>query len=107
MYVTRRDFIKTVAISAASLPAGALLQGCGDNTQRQFSGYDATGLAQLVRTREVSAVELLDDTIRRIEAVNPKLNAIIAKSYDRARSRAATVGAGGLPLRGPLPAYPG
>lgn len=98
MPLTRRDFIKIAAIGAASLPAGTLLQGCGGGTQYQFSGYDATGLAELVRTRQVSAVELLDDTIRKIEAVNPKLNAIIAKAYDRARARAATVGAGGAAI---------
>jgi amidase len=106
MPFTRRDFIRTAAIGAASLPAGALLQGCGGGTDQPFSSYDATGLAELVRTRQVSAVELLDDTIRRIEAVNPTLNAVIAKTYDRARSRAATEGAGGAAIDGAFAGVP-
>lgn len=38
---------------------------------------DATKLAELVRTRKVSAVEVVQAYLARIEAVNPKLNAIV------------------------------
>lgn len=50
----------------------------------QFSRYDALGLAELVRARQVTPKELFEDAIRRIEALNPKLNAVICKTYDRA-----------------------
>jgi amidase len=50
----------------------------------QFSRYDALGLAELVRARQVTPKELVEDAIRRIEALNPKLNAVICKTYDRA-----------------------
>ncbi|MFP3608317.1 amidase, partial [Paraburkholderia sp. SIMBA_053] len=47
------------------------------------------GLAELVRTREASARELLDTAISRTEAVNPAINAIVLKDYEAARERAS------------------
>jgi aspartyl-tRNA(Asn)/glutamyl-tRNA(Gln) amidotransferase subunit A len=38
---------------------------------------DATKLAELIRTREVSPVEVVQAHLDRIEAVNPKINAIV------------------------------
>ena len=38
---------------------------------------DATKLAELIRTREISPVEVMQAHLDRIEAVNPKLNAIV------------------------------
>jgi len=37
----------------------------------------ATKLAELIRTREVSPVEVVQAHLDRIEAINPKLNAIV------------------------------
>ena len=53
-----------------------------------LGAYDAIGLGELIRRRKVSPAELLEDTIRRIEAVNPKLNAVICPLWDRARAEA-------------------
>ncbi len=53
-----------------------------------FGSYDALGLAALVKAHEVTPLELVDEAIRRIEAVNPRLNAVIYKNYDDARQRA-------------------
>ena len=50
---------------------------------------DATAQAELVRTKAVSPVELVDGAIARIEALNPRLNAVIHELFDRARSEAA------------------
>src|SRR5688572_8197924 len=62
-----------------------------------LSSYDAMALAELIRTRQITPGEVVEDTIRRIEAINPKLNAVIYKTYDRARKRAsASVGDGPL-----------
>jgi amidase len=38
----------------------------------------ATGLAQLIRTRKVSAREAAQATLQRLDAVNPQINAIVA-----------------------------
>lgn len=48
----------------------------------------ATELATMVRTREVSARELLEAHLARIEAVNPQLNAIVTLDADGARAAA-------------------
>lgn len=43
----------------------------------EYRAHDATGLAQLVAAKEVSAAELLAVARERAEAVNPQLNAIV------------------------------
>lgn len=57
--------------------------------QSDYLAHDAIGLAELVRTRQTSARELLDIAISRTEAVNPAINAIVLKDYDAARQRAS------------------
>ena len=68
--------------------------------------YDATDLARLIRLGRVSAKEAVTATLARIDAVNPKLNAIVrrmdaealaqADAADAARSRGEALG----PLHG-------
>ena len=48
----------------------------------------ARELARLIRTRAVSPVEVLDAYLKVIEALNPKLNAIVTLVADQARDRA-------------------
>jgi amidase len=50
---------------------------------------DATGQAELVRTKEISPAELVDAAIGRMEQLNPELNAVIHELFDRARGEAA------------------
>ncbi len=50
---------------------------------------DATAQAELVRRGEISAVDLVEAAIGRIEAVNPKLDAVIRSRFDQARAEAA------------------
>ncbi len=49
---------------------------------------DATAQADLVRRREVSARELVDGAIARIERLNPALNAVIHPRFEKARTEA-------------------
>src|SRR5262249_1171178 len=63
--------------------------------------FDAIGLADLIARRDVSALEVLESAIGRIETLNPRLNAVVVKLYDEAR---AAVGRG-LPA-GPLAGVP-
>jgi amidase len=53
-----------------------------------FWTLDATAQAGLVRRTEVSPRELVEAAIARIESVNPHINAVITRLYDRALSRA-------------------
>jgi amidase len=50
---------------------------------------DATAQADLVRRREVTPRELVDAAVRRIEALNPKLDAVIRTRFEAACSEAA------------------
>lgn len=50
---------------------------------------DATAQAELVRRREVKAIELVDAAIERIERLNPTLNAVVTPMYEQARTAAA------------------
>ena len=43
----------------------------------EYASYDGLGLAELVRKGEVSARELVDEAIARIERHDPKLNAVV------------------------------
>lgn len=61
---------------------------------------DATAQAELVRRGELSPRELVDAAIARLEAVNPKLNAVIHLQLDEARARAADPALPDGPFRG-------
>ena len=54
------------------------------NSSEYFS-HDALGLAELVRTKQISSAELLEVAISLTEKLDPKLNAIPIKHYDLAR----------------------
>ena len=56
--------------------------------ERDYLAHDAVGLAALVRAGEVTARELAEAAIRRIEARNGDLNAVIHKTYDKALATA-------------------
>ena len=53
-----------------------------------YSDHDGLGLADLVRRGEVSAAEVVEAAIERIERHNPTLNAVVHKAYDEARAAA-------------------
>jgi len=65
----------------------------------EFHKYDGLGLAELVRSKEVTASELVEEAISRIESLNPRINAVVQKMYDQARS-AAKVDLPDGPFRG-------
>src|SRR6059036_1977050 len=71
------------------MPAlGSPLLPARNSQMNQLHYKSATELASLVRRKKVSALELLDHFLARIERYNPKLNAIIWMDKDKARKRA-------------------
>src|SRR5438874_12318603 len=62
----------------------------------EYERLDGTGLAALIHRGELGPAELVEAAIERIEALNPRLNAVVARYYDRARQQA----------RNPLPDGP-
>jgi amidase len=45
-------------------------------------------LLQALATRQISSRELVDDAIARIETLDPKINAVVVRDFDRARAAA-------------------
>jgi amidase len=54
----------------------------------EFASATAGGLARALAAREVSAVELADAAISRIEAFDGPINAVVVRDFDRARDAA-------------------
>jgi amidase len=65
-----------------------------------YTSYDAIGLAELVRAREISPVELLEAAYARLEEVNPQLNAVIRTYETRAHQEASMLRPGEQPFAG-------
>jgi len=61
--------------------------------RNDLTSLAARDLAQLIARGEASALDATDQYIARIEAVNPKLNAVVVKRYDQARAEARAVDA--------------
>jgi amidase len=57
----------------------------------EYGQYDGMGLAALVAKGEITAAEVCEEAIRRAEALNPGLNAIITPLYDFGREAARQV----------------
>ncbi|MDJ0950339.1 MAG: amidase [Alphaproteobacteria bacterium] len=67
----------------------------------EYDQYDAVGLAELIAGQEISAREVLEAAIGRVEALNPAVNAVIHPMFDHAEAALAD----GLP-DGPLAGVP-
>jgi amidase len=73
------------ATAAALLPVGATAAADNPGDVAYRSAADLVGM---LANRKVSARELLDASISRIEALDPKINAVVVRDFDRARSAA-------------------
>ena len=51
----------------------------------EYFSFDALGLSELVRKKQISASELLEKAIELTERLDPVLNAIPIKHFDLAR----------------------
>ncbi len=107
--VSRREFLRNAGLVAAAAASGALTLGRDDahasatqsTTLPDYERYDGIGLAGLVKARQVSAQELLDVAMERVDLRNPALNAVVYRMYDQAQAAVAA----GLPS-GPFSGVP-
>lgn len=80
----RRVLLRAAGGALALLPAAPVLAAAGaarrapDSRADELCHSSATALVRLVRTKQVSARELMAAHLRRIERVNPRLNALVA-----------------------------
>ena len=52
---------------------------------KEYDRYDGLGLAELIRTRQVSPAEVCTEAIGRIQRLNPTVNAVVTPMFDLAR----------------------
>ena len=96
--ISRRRFL---ASSSAALlgaltcpPTQAIANSAPGQDHRPldaFTEYDALGLARLIRTKELPPAELVEIVIRRIEVLDPVLNFMTTRAFERARAKANTI----------------
>jgi amidase len=70
-------------------------------SDEEYLQHDATGLAALIRSNAITAAELLEVAIGRIDRLNPEVNAVIHRMDDAARRVAVAPPTGpfaGVPL---------
>src|SRR6516165_7837238 len=84
--LTRRGFMAGLCaeVTKAALSSASAIAG-GETSPTYRS---ATDLIQALVTRQISTRELLDAAIARIEAFDPKINAVVVRDFDRARTAA-------------------
>lgn len=89
----RRAFGQTLAAAAigASLPARdvAAFESAPTGTGGALHELSAVELAARIRTKQVSARDVMAAHLKQIERVNPKVNAIVTLAADRAMADAA------------------
>lgn len=89
--ITRRGALAAAAAAplaaCATSPAGAP----GDD---DLAWMDATETAARIRSRDLSAAEVIDAAVARARALDPQLGFMVATDYDRARAKAAAAPAG-------------
>jgi amidase len=88
-YLSRRSFV--AGLGSATAVAISPRRSTADEAPPAYR--TATALLQALGSRQVSARELLDAAIARIEALDPKINAVVVRDFDRARAAADTADA--------------
>ena len=92
---SRRSFVAGIAAAAAAgtlLPVATIARD-SDGTSEGLAYRTAGDLVKALADRQVSSRELVDGAISRIEALDPKINAVVVRDFDRARSAADTADA--------------
>jgi amidase len=88
--ITRRSLLaRTATVAGTALAAPLLTPLTALAARDSFWHMDATAQADLVRSGEASALELVNAAIARIEALDPAINAVVARSFEQARQQAS------------------
>lgn len=91
-FLSTLPFAAATPAAAQSAPASSGFRSSKDPTE-DLVFMSATKLAQLIREKKVSSVEVVKAHYARIDAVNPKLNAVVQFCRERALKEAAAADA--------------
>ena len=94
LQTSRRSFMAGTAATttAAVLPVAAIARDTGGASE-ELAYRTADDLVKAIASRLVSSRELVDNAISRIEAFDPKINAVVVRDFERARAAADTADA--------------
>src|SRR5262252_8590150 len=87
---SRRSFMAGMAAAATPatlLPVAAMARDT-DGGSEELAYSSAGDLVKAMADRRVSSRELVDSAISRIEALDPKINAVVIRDFERARAAA-------------------
>jgi amidase len=76
------------ALATSVWPGRAFAQTTSAIAPSEWDYRNTRELAGALQARKISAVELTDHVIARIEALDPKINAVVVHDFDRAREAA-------------------
>jgi amidase len=110
---SRREFLALLGCSSAAIA----LTACESKTlplastptkPTELIYTSATELARAIRSRKVSSEEVVNAYLQHVEAVNPKINALVQLAADtvRAQARAADAALARGEIKGPLHGVP-
>ena len=98
---SRRQFLYISASAAAMSSQAAKSIAQSANADNLLQNNDGLGLANLVKSKNVSPRELAEAAIKNAEKLDGKMNAITTRMFEQALKRADT-----LPLQGPFAGVP-
>lgn len=86
---SRRHFVKTTAGAAAAVYWLPYTCAHAATTNTDLLAKSTVEIARLIANRDVTSTEVVQACLARIDAVNPKLNAVVATCRERALAEAA------------------
>jgi amidase/6-aminohexanoate-cyclic-dimer hydrolase len=94
--INRREIMKRGVASVLGCASAALISPLGETMTLRETGaglpseydkYDALGLAELIAKKQTTPAELLDAVRKRVESLNPKLNAFCYLYFEMAEEQ--------------------
>jgi|694.fasta_scaffold00180_76 Asp-tRNA(Asn)/Glu-tRNA(Gln) amidotransferase A subunit family amidase len=88
----RRQLLSALSACAASVAVSSSGFAQSKIRPSELASYDATALAELVSKKQITPFELVDDVLRRIDQINPHLNAVLPGLFDTSLAHASDSG---------------
>jgi amidase len=99
MRLTRRSLLATVYGTGLAACAPAAVTPAA-TPEASHDLPDATQLASMIRNKEISAAEAVEEAVKRADAVQPQINFMVTDTFAMAREKAKT------PVAGPFAGVP-
>ncbi|WP_411818532.1 amidase [Hyphococcus sp. DH-69] len=90
MSLTRRNLMGNGSIGAALLMMGSACSRPDQKASNDLAALDGVETASRIKSGELSAEEAVEAAIERTQRINPEINAIVQKTFRRARKEAVS-----------------